>query len=106
MIIIMSSFVFRLFYTRGRWRERDGTYNGKIVESYKVDHIKISAYYLKHFHNGEIWMLRMDRRPEIIYPIWPKLAEIWNAKKGVIHKTNKVIDIGLYAGVGGVGIVG
>ena len=48
----------------------------------------------------------MDRRPEIIYPIWPKLAEIWNAKKGVIHKTNKVVDIGLYAGVGGVGIVG
>ena len=51
-------------------------------------------------------MLRMDNRPATIYPIWPKLAEDFKAKKGKIHKTNRVIDIGLYACVGGIGIIG
>ena len=48
----------------------------------------------------------MDNRPSVIYQIWPKLAEIFKAKKGIVHKTNRVIDVGLYTGVGGIGIIG
>ena len=101
-----ASSASRLFYTRRRWREIDGTYDGNKLESFEVDHAKIAEYYFKHFHNGEIWMLRMDNRPSVIYQIWPKLAEIFKGKKGIVHKTNRVIDVGLYAGVGGVGIIG
>ena len=71
-----------------------------------MDHTKIAAYYFKHFHNGEIWILRMDNDPNKMYIIWPTLAEVFKAKKGILHKTNRAIDVGLYAGVGGVGIIG
>ena len=48
----------------------------------------------------------MDNDPNKMYIIWPTLAEVFKAKKGIIHKTNRAIDVGLYAGVGGLGIIG
>ena len=103
---ILYPLIYRLFYTRKQWRDHDGTHDGKKFDTYATDHTKISTYYFEHYKNGEMWMLRMDNRPEVIYPIWPLLANLWKPKKGVIHYTNRRIDVTLYSVFGGIGLIG